>query len=138
VGKTDRTYQIGDLVTQCRDRAAGAGRVVATDTLFGPTYLEVYFPSTGRVARRPADDFEPWGDLFDRLATGQVAPTPAFPGRAFLARLIARQLQALMTRQGVLSAANFRITPSPHLVPDLKLEQVAVVRVENIALEPQR
>jgi len=111
VGKTNYTYHIGDLVTQRRDSTAGAGRVVAADTLFGQTYLEVYFPATGQVTRRPADDFEPWGDLFDRLATGQVAPAPAF-----LARLIARQLQALMTQQGVLSAANFRITPLPHQI----------------------
>ena len=104
-------YRIGDLVILSRDRTAGAGRVVAADTLFGQTYLEVYFPATGQVVRRPAEDFEPWGDLFDRLAAGQVAPAPAF-----LARLIARQLQALMTRQGVLSAANFRITPLPHQV----------------------
>ena len=107
----DQTYHIGDLVILSRDRTAGAGRVVAADTLFGQTYLEVYFPATGQVVRRPAEDFEPWGDLFDRLAAGQVAPAPAF-----LARLIARQLQALMTRQGVLSAANFRITPLPHQV----------------------
>ncbi|MGA9350182.1 MAG: helicase-related protein [Anaerolineae bacterium] len=104
-------FVIGDLVTLSRDRTAGAGRIVAADTLFGRTYLEVYFPATGQVVRRPADDFEPWGDLFDRLAAGQVAPASAF-----LARLIARQLQALMTQQGVLSAANFRITPLPHQI----------------------
>jgi len=102
---------IGNLVTLSRDRTCGAGRVVAADILFGQTYLEVYFPATGQVLRRPADDFEPWGDLFDRLAAGQVAPAPAF-----LARLIARQLQTLMTRPGVLSAANFRITPLPHQI----------------------
>ena len=83
----DQNYHIGDLVTLSRDRTAGAGRVVAADTLFGQTYLEVYFPATGQVVRRPADDFEPWGDLFDRLAAGQVAPASAF-----LARLIARQI----------------------------------------------
>ena len=107
----DSNYHIGDLVTLSRDRTAGAGRVVAADTLFGQTYLEVYFPATGQVVRRPADDFEPWGDLFERLAAGQVAPASAF-----LARLIARQLQTLMTQQGVLSAANFRITPLPHQI----------------------
>ena len=107
----DRTYQIGDFVTLPRDGTTGAGRVVATDTLFGQTYLEVYFPATGQVVRRLANDFEPWGDLFERLAAGQAAPAPAF-----LARLIARQLQALMTQQGVLSAANFRITPLPHQI----------------------
>jgi superfamily II DNA or RNA helicase/predicted transcriptional regulator len=116
VQKTVHTYQIGDLVTQPRDHAVGAGRVVAADTLFGQTYLEVYFPTTGQVVRRPAGDFEPWGDPFDRLAAARGSPASARPGRAFLARLIARQLQALMTHQGVLSAANFRITPLPHQI----------------------
>ncbi len=104
-------FVIGDLVTLSRDRADGAGRVVAAAALFDQTYLEVYFPATGLVVRRLSDDFEPWGDLLDRLAAGQVAPASAF-----LARLIARQLQALMTQQGVLSAANFRITPLPHQI----------------------
>ena len=123
--EVDQTYHIGDLVTLSHDRTTGAGRVVAADTLFDQTYLEVYFPATGQVVRRPADDFEPWGDLFDRLAA-DLTPRPS-PGRrgeggevaptsAFLARLIARQLQALVTQQGVLSAANFRITPLPHQI----------------------
>jgi len=103
--------RIGDIVRSRSHKEEGQGRVVAIDTLFDQTYLEVYFSVTGQVVRRPADDFEPWGDLFDRLATGQVASAPAF-----LARLIARQLQALMTQQGVLSAANFRITPLPHQI----------------------
>jgi len=79
------TLHIGDRVTLHRGRAAGGGRVGAADTLFNQTYLEVYFPATGQVLHRSADDFEPWGDLFDRLTAGQVAPAPAF-----LARLIAR------------------------------------------------
>lgn len=104
-------YQLGDLVSLSHNRGVGAGRVVAADTLFGQSYLEVYFPATSQLVRRPADDFEPWGDLFDRLTAGQVAPATAF-----LARLIARQLRSLMTQPGVLSAANFRITPLPHQV----------------------
>ncbi len=105
------SIRVGDAVRYREDSEQGLGRVVGLSTLFGQTYLQVYFRATEQILRRPVDDFEPWRDLFDRLAQGQVGPASAF-----VARLIARELQTLRTRPGVLSAANFRLTPLPHQI----------------------
>lgn len=107
----DQTYRIGDLVKLPDERGTAMGRVVAADRLFGQRYLDVYFPAKGQTVRRVAEAFEPWDDPFHRLTVGQVAPASGF-----LARLIARQLLALLTHKGVLSAGNFRITPLPHQI----------------------
>jgi superfamily II DNA or RNA helicase len=107
----ENVYQIGDTVSLRHDQVTGRGHVVAADALFDQTYLEVYFPTTGKVVRRPAEDFQTWGDPFQQLSLGQVGSAPAF-----LAHLIARQLEALLTQEGVISASNFRITPLPHQI----------------------
>lgn len=97
------------------------GRVVAMAELFGQRYADVYIQPDGPVQRVPIENLRRLDDPLTALGGGQTMPAPLF-----VSRLAAHQLQALLTQQGVLSAANFRVTPLPHqvLAVDFVLSQV--------------
>ena len=87
------------------------GRILALARLFDQTYADVFIEPAGPLRRMPAGDLRPAFDPAAVLSGGQGL-SPAL----FLAGVNARQLQALLTGQGILSATAFRITPLPHQV----------------------
>lgn len=87
------------------------GRIVELADLFGQRYADVFMLPQGPLRRLPTSDLRPLTDPLTALGDGQTLPAPLF-----VARLAAHQLQAMLTQQGVLSAANFRVTPLPHQV----------------------
>lgn len=91
-------------------------RVIGLTELFGQTYADVFIEPAGPVQRALVSQLQP--------VSASTALTP-LPATVFLARLAAHQLQALLTQQGVIAAANFRITPLPHqiLAVDFVLNQ---------------
>ena len=107
------SYRIGDLVILASNQYT---RVIALTELFGQQYADVFIEPAGPVQRQPVSVLRALDDPLSVLAgassgAGQVDQAPLF-----VARLAAYQLQALLTQQGVLSAANFRLTPLPHQV----------------------
>lgn len=71
----------------------------------------MFIEPTGPVQRVLLSELQPRSDPMADLAQGRGEPAPLF-----FARLIAHHLQTILTQDGVLSAANFRITPLPHQV----------------------
>lgn len=82
-------------------------RVIGLTELFGQTYADVFIEPAGPVQRALVSQLQPVS------AAAVLAPLPA---AVFLARLAAHQLQALLTQQGVIAVANFRVTPLPHQI----------------------
>lgn len=109
---------IGDMVGMSNGRQA---RVIGMTELFGQRYADVFIEPDGPVRRVPAGDLRVLAEA--RTAYGGATVTPA---ALFIARLAAYQLQAKLTQQGVLSAANFRVSPLPHqvLAVDFVLNQI--------------
>ncbi len=97
------------------------GRVIGLAELFGQRYVDLFIEPSGPVQRVPEEQVALLHDPFVELAGGRAVPAPRF-----IARLIAAQLDALVTREGVLSATNFRLTPLPHqvLAVDFVLNQL--------------
>ncbi len=97
------------------------GRVIGLATLFGQTYADIFIQPNGPVQRIPLSDLRPLADPLATLSGGQT-----IPASLFVARLAALQLRAMLTQSGVLSAANFRVTPLPHqvLAVDFVLNQL--------------
>jgi len=102
------TFNLGDTVQYDTGQMA---RIIALAELFGQRYADVFVEPGGPVHRVPVAELRPLPDPLAALSGGQATPVPLF-----VARLAAHQLRALLTQQGVLSAANFRVTPLPHQV----------------------
>lgn len=102
------TIKIGDTVQLNNHQAA---RVIGLSSLFGQQYADVFIEPNGPTQRLPLSDLQPLTDPLAALGGGQTTSA-----QLFMARLAALQLKAMLTQQGVLSAANFRITPLPHQV----------------------
>jgi len=98
------TLRVGDTVQLASNRQA---RVIGLTDLFGQTYADVFLLPAGPVQRAPVSHL--------RLAH-DPATQPPVPAPFYIARLAAHQLRALLTQQGVISAANFRVTPLPHQI----------------------
>jgi len=124
--ETAEMYNLGDTVRLDDGQIADAGpttrsgplartgpvaRIIALTDLFGQRYADVFVEPDGPVRRVPLAQLRPLADPLATLGAGRSVPAPWF-----VARLITHQLQALLTQQGVLSAANFRVTPLPHQV----------------------
>lgn len=86
-------------------------RILNLVELFNQQYADIFIEPDGPVRRVLVTDLQP---IADPLGTFIVDETISAP--LFVATLTAHQLQALLTQQGVLSAANFRVTPLPHQV----------------------
>ncbi|MFC2054326.1 helicase-related protein [Chloroflexota bacterium] len=86
-------------------------RILNLVELFNQQYADIFIEPDGPVQRVLVTDLQP---IADPLGTFIVDETISAP--LFVATLTAHQLQALLTQQGVLSAANFRVTPLPHQV----------------------
>lgn len=104
-------FRIGDTI---HTNTGHNARVITLTELFGQQYADVFIEPSGPVQRLPVSALRPLDDPLTILAgvtpgAGQVDQAPLF-----VVRLAAYQLQALLTQQGVLSAANFRLTPLPH------------------------
>lgn len=99
--------QLGDNVVLS---VGQRGRIIGLTDLFGRRYADVFIEPAGPVRRVLAGELQ---SLSEGSAMGTRSLTPA---PLFIARIAAHQLQALMTQQGVLSAANFRVSPLPHQV----------------------
>ena len=112
------SFNLGDTVQLNTGQRA---RVIALTDLFDRRYADVFVEPNGPVQRVPVAELHPLADPLAALGGGQTMPAPLF-----LARLAAHQLQAMLTQQGVLSAANFRLTPLPHqvLAVDFVLNQL--------------
>jgi superfamily II DNA or RNA helicase len=91
-------------------------RVIELATLFGQQYADVYVEPEGPIQRLPMEALQPVPDPVSVLVKPTAHPGVLEPAPLFIAHLAAYQMQALLTQQGVLSAANFRITPLPHQV----------------------
>jgi hypothetical protein len=102
------TFNLGDTVQLNTNQTA---RIVGLTELFGQRYADVFIEPDGPVRRVPLAELRPLADPLVALSGGQAIPAPLF-----LARLAAHQLAAMLTQGGVLSAANFRVTPLPHQV----------------------
>lgn len=102
------TINIGDRVKLKDSRSCS---VVSIYNLFGQDYANVFVEPDGPILQVAVSDLEPKADISEKLSSGQTIPAPLF-----LARLTAQRLNALLTQQGLLSAANFRVTPLPHQV----------------------
>ncbi len=100
--------QLGDSVVLPTNQR---GRIIGLTDLFGRRYADVFIEPDGPVRRVPLDELRQDAGMDAEI--GAVALTPA---PLFIAQIAAHQLQALMTQQGVLSAANFRVSPLPHQV----------------------
>ena len=99
--------QLGDTVQLSTNQRA---RIIGLTDLFGQHYADVFIEPGGPVRRVPVGELRPVAE------PGAAAGPALMPAPLFIATLAAHQLQALMTQQGVLSAANFRVTPLPHQV----------------------
>lgn len=102
------TSRIGEQVRLSDSRT---GKIVSACTLFGQEYADVFIDPSGPVIRALLNELQPRVDATGKLSAGKTIPAPLF-----LARLTAMRLKALLTQQGLLSAANFRVTPLPHQV----------------------
>ncbi len=102
------TFNLGDTVQLNTSQTA---RIVGLTELFGQRYADVFVEPGGPVRRVPLAELRPLSDPLVALGGGQTIPAPLF-----VARLAAHQLAAMLTQGGVLSAANFRVTPLPHQV----------------------
>jgi hypothetical protein len=102
------TFNLGDTVQLNTGQTAC---IIALADLFGQHYADVFIEPDGPVRRVPVTELRPLADPLAALGGGQTVPASLF-----VAQLAAHQLKALLTQQGVLSAANFRVTPLPHQV----------------------
>lgn len=102
------TFEVGQQVII---EKSGAGRIISLTRLFGQEYADVFLLPDGPVRRVPIDMVTKRTDQASPLAEGKTMPAPLF-----LSTMTAYHLKALLTQQGLLSAANFRITPLPHQI----------------------
>ena len=102
------SFNLGDTVQL---NAGQTARIIGLTDLFGQQYADVFIEPDGPLRRVPVADLRPLADPLAALGGGQT-----MPAQLFVARLAAHQLQAMLTQQGVLSAANFRVTQLPHQV----------------------
>ena len=86
-------------------------RVIGLSDLFGRRYVDVFIEPGGPVRRLLVDGLRLPGDALASPGEGQT-----IPASLFVATIAAYQLRAMLTQQGLLSAANFRVTPLPHQV----------------------
>jgi SNF2 family DNA or RNA helicase len=101
-------FEEGDRVSLVSGQVA---RVVGLTDLFSRTYADVFIESDGPLQRVEVSQLSLLANPASALTEGQTLPAPRF-----VARLAAQHLRALLTRQGVISAANFRLTPLPHQI----------------------
>jgi len=92
------------------------GRIISLTTLFGQHYADVFIEPDGPVQRFSLQSLRLLADPFAELVSAPSNGGISNPAALFTARLSAHRLQALITQSGVLSAANFRVTPLPHQV----------------------
>ena len=102
------TFKPGDTVELSSGQTA---RILELTELFGQRYADVFIQTDTSVQRVPLSELRPLVDPLSALGGGQT-----IPASLFVAKVAAHQLQAMLTQQGVLSAANFRVTPLPHQV----------------------
>ena len=102
------TLELGDTIQLPSGQTA---RIIALSDLFGQRYADIFVEPSGPVQRVSVAELHPVTDPLDALGGGRTMPP-----HLFIARLAAHQLQAMLTQQGVLTAANFRVTPLPHQV----------------------
>lgn len=98
-------FSVGSSVILAAGQLA---RILALATLFGQEYADVFIEPSGPVQRVPVSSLRPSGVSQEHI---EMKPAPLF-----LAKIAAHSLQSLMSQQGVISAANFRITPLPHQI----------------------
>ena len=100
--------QIGSSVTLSNGQPA---RILFLTTLFGQDYADVFIEPAGPIQRVLLGEIQARSDPIADLAQGRGLIAPMF-----VAKVTAHGLQSLFSQPGVLSAANFRITPLPHQV----------------------
>jgi superfamily II DNA or RNA helicase len=86
-------------------------RVIGVVELFGQRYADVFVEPAGPVRRVPVATLR----VSDGTSAAAETQTAVSAPR-FVATVAAYQLASLLTQEGVLSAANFRVTPLPHQV----------------------
>ena len=99
---------IGDTVLLPSTQKA---RIIALIRLFGFEYVDLYIEPSGPIRRVPISELKVTSEVVEGSAQNNSAPAPLF-----LSTITAHHLKALLTQQGLLSAANFRITPLPHQI----------------------
>lgn len=102
------TFSIGSSVSTSSGQSA---RILSLTSLFGQDYADVFIEPAGPLQRMLVSDLQMRSDPFADLSQGRGLPAPFF-----LAHIAAHYLNSLKSQPGVLSAANFRITPLPHQV----------------------
>ncbi|MBN1316406.1 MAG: DEAD/DEAH box helicase family protein [Anaerolineales bacterium] len=102
------TLNLGDTVRIGDGKTA---RIIQLIDLFGRRYADIFIEPAGPIKRELLANLHAPDDRLSSLDGGQTAPAGLF-----VARIAAHQLRAMLTQQGVLSAANFRVTPLPHQV----------------------
>lgn len=96
---------IGSSVTL---QSGESARIITLTTLFGQEYADVFVEPSGPIQRVLVSSL--------RVAVAGLDQIEMTPAPLFLAKIAAHSLQSLISQQGVLSAANFRITPLPHQI----------------------
>lgn len=99
---------IGSPITLPSGQSA---RILSLTSLFGQEYADVFIEPAGPMQRVLVSEIKQRSDPLSDLAQGRGLSAPLF-----VAKVTAHGLQTLMSQPGVLSAANFRITPLPHQV----------------------
>ena len=102
------TFEVGQQVII---EKSGAGRIISLTRLFGQEYADIFLAPDGPVRRVPIEMLTKRTDQTSQMAEGKTMPAPLF-----LSTITAYHLKALLTQQGLLSAANFRITPHQHQI----------------------
>jgi superfamily II DNA or RNA helicase len=102
------SFPVGSSVTLLSGQSA---RILSLTTLFGQEYADVFLEPAGPIQRVLVSQLQPCSDPLTDLTEGRGLSAPLF-----IAKVAAHGLQCLISQPGVLSAANFRITPLPHQV----------------------
>lgn len=101
-------FEVGQQVIVDKTRE---GRIIALTKLFGQEYADVFLAPDGPIRRVPLDRLSSPSDDSAAIPEGKTLPAPLF-----LSTVTAYHLKSLLTQQGLLSAANFRITSLPHQI----------------------
>lgn len=103
--------EIGTEVLSSAYRQEGPGKVIERSVYFGEEYYLVFFERTKGLRRLPASDLGQLRGPAERLASGEVSSI-----EEFLFVFFAQQLQSQLSRDGLVSATNFKLTPLPHQI----------------------
>lgn len=114
------TMQIGQKIISQTYPGKGIGIILQIQEIFGTQYAEIHFRQTGETISLPVSDLaliQSPTELYEQ----KHLSTPS----AFYARLLAYQLQSLLSQSGIITAHQFKIIPLPHqlLTVDFVLNQ---------------